>query len=184
MALIETFAGRLQKARSVNQTSNGYVSKVPTVTEPLGDAGTATGTSVIEMAAGTGSSQNLVKIMPYGVGANNTTFSFRVIGWQGIQNAGNVIPYLWVPVLLGEFACTLSSSAPGVAGATVVATEYFADTITQTYPAAATSSIEVVSNAADLIAHVVLDAKGCEKIELSFTTGGSATSCNALVSRY
>lgn len=181
--LLETLAGRLQKARSVNQTSAAFVSKVPTTTEPLGDAGTATGSSVINMVRDSGQSQNLIKIKPYGVGADDTTFSVRVIGWSAIQNAGNVIPFLWVPELLGEFLCTLSSYCPGVAGATVVATEYFADTISMTYPAAS-SSIDIASNGADCIAHVVLDAKGNEKIELSFTTGSSATSCNALISKY
>ena len=182
--LLETLAGRLQKARSVNQTSSSFVSKVPTTTTPLGDAGSATGASVLDMVRNSGESQNLVKIKPYGVGSNNTTFSVRVIGWAAIANAGNVISNLWIPELLGEFLCTLSSACPGVAGATVTDSEYFVDTITQTYPATATSSIEAVSNGADLIAHIVLDAKGNEKIELSFTTGSSATSCNALISRY
>jgi hypothetical protein len=182
--LLETLAGRLQKARSVNQTSAAFVSKVPTLTEPVGDAGTATGSAVIDMVKDSGLSQNLVKVKPYGVGANNTTFSVRVIGWSAVANGGNVIPNEWIPELLGEFACTISSSCPGVSGGVVAATEFFVDTITQTYPASATSSIEVVSNAADLVAHAVLDVKGNEKIELSFSTGSSATSCNALISRY
>ncbi len=39
-------------------------------------------------------------------------------------------------------------------------------------------------NAADMIAHIVVDMKGFTKIELTFSTGSSATSCNALIAKY
>lgn len=177
--LLETESMSFRKVRAVNQTSNGYVSKLPTATEPSGDAGTATGASVIDLAPKQGAAQNGLIVVFYGVGSNNNTFSARVIGWR-VTGENNVDTLLWIPVVLCEFAVTLSSTPIGVANKTIVATELFADTIALTY-GNDDVSVDIVSPAADIIAHAVLDLKGFMKAELSFTTGGSATSCNALV---
>lgn len=179
--LLETLSQSFRKARSTNQTSNGYVSKVPTATEPKGDAGTATGASVIDLATGGHYSQNAVLIVFYGVGSNNNTFSCRLIGWRQV-GANNALTDLWIPVPLFEVQVTLSSTPVGVAGHTIVATELFADTIALTGTTANDDvSIDITSPANDTIAHLVADVKGFTKIELSFTTGASATSCNALL---
>jgi hypothetical protein len=177
--LLETLSQEFRKARSVNQTSNGYVSKVPTATEPSGDAGTATGASVIDLGKGGSTAQNGLLAVFYGTGSNNNTFSARVIGWR---SAGSNAPdtMLWIPVVLVEFALTLSSTPAGVVGKTIVATELFADTIALTY-GNDDISVDIVSPAADIIAHAVLDLKGFQKVEFSFTTGGSATDCNSLL---
>ncbi len=179
MALLETYCSSFRKARSVNQTSNGYVSKLPTATEPSGDAGSATGASVIDIAPIGGVGQNGCRCVFYGVGSNNNTFSSRVIGWSSVGD-NDVNTKLWIPVILVEFAVTLSSTPIGVAGKTIVATELFADTITLTY-GNANVSVDIVSPAADIIASAIFDVKGFQKIEFSFTTGASATSCNALL---
>lgn len=183
--LIATQSSPFQKARLTNQTSNGYVSKIPTTTEPKGDANTATGASVIELGGKAGGPcQNAVLICPYGLHASvdGKTMSFRVIGWRCV-GLGGASPdtALWIPVKLVEFACTLSGTPVGVAGMTLIATEGFADTITLTGTTGNDDvSIDIVSPADDTIGHVVVDMKGSQKLELSFTTGGSATSCNAL----
>lgn len=184
--LLETLSSHFRKARSVNQTSNGYVSKIPTVTEPTGDAATATGASVIDIGTDGNYCQNGMIILPYGIGSNNQTMSVRVIGWRKVgltDGQGGATTTIWIPVVLAEFACTLSSTPIGIAGAQVLNTELFADTITLTY-GNNNVSVEIISPAADIIAHAVLDLKGFKKVELSFTTGGSATSCNALVAMY
>ena len=178
----KTLTQAFRKARSVNQTSNGYVSKVPKNAEPSGDAGTATGSSIIELAnqAVGDSVHDHVLICPYGTGANNTTFSMRVIGWR--QTFPGDSTSLWIPVTLGDFLCTLSSACPGVASMTIVATEFFADTIALTGTTAnAGVNVDVNSPANDTIGHILLDMSGFRKLELSFTTGGSATDANALI---
>jgi hypothetical protein len=117
--ILETFSVDLAKVRLVNQTSNGYVAKVPTKTEPLGDASSATGAAVIDTGNGGTFSQNSMLLRPYGTGANNTTFSFRVLGWAPIWDANHsVTTKMWVPILLAEFTVTLSSNIPGVAWGT------------------------------------------------------------------
>lgn len=177
---IETRSQRAFKARSVNQTSNGYVSKIATGTTPNGDAGTATGASIITLCHEGITGVSGAVILPYGVGSNNNTFSMRVIGWDRIGNDPNTL--LWVPVMLLEVQVTLSSSCVGVAGREVVATELFADTIALVGTSGNPNvSCEIISPANDTIAHLTLTFKGFAKAELSFTTGASATSCNALV---
>lgn len=180
-AVLQTISSDFNKVRSVNQTSNGYVAKIPTATEPAGDAATATGASIQEMRgvvfAGSGV-QNAVILMPYGTGSNNSTFSMRVYGWRPI-GLNTPTTALWIPALLCEVACTMTSTGPGIAGKIIVATELFVDTITITY-GNANVSVEAVSPANDLPAHIVVDLKGFPKFEATFTTGGSATDCNAL----
>ena len=180
MALLETFSMGFRKARSVNQNSNGYVSKIPTGTEPTGDAATATGASVIELGRMAGSpAQNGLIICPYGIGSDNNTFSLKVIGWRCVGE-NNLSTMLWIPVPLVVLACTLSGSAIGIVGKTILATELFADTISLT-KGNDDVSVDIVSPADDTIAHAVVDLKGFQKVEISFTTGGSATDCNALI---
>ena len=187
---LETVSEFLRKARSVNQSSGSFVSKVPTTTEPTGDAGNATGTSIIELVppgtqGGGGCVQNLVRIMPYGTGSATNTFSMRIIGWSKLPSSSPPQkPDLWVPVVLAELLCTLSS-VTGVAGSDVDNTQLFAGTIaivgTSGNPGV---SLDIVSPANSVIAHVVADMKGFQKLELSFSTGSSATDCNALVAKY
>lgn len=179
--LLETLSQSFRKARRVNQTSNGFVSKIPTPTEPSGDAGTATGGAVFDLAnpsAGGTVAQNSAIILPYAIGVNNNTFSVRIIGWR--VTGMNAETALWIPVVLAELAVTISSTPIGAAGKDVLDTELFADTITLT-TGNANVSIDVNSPADNTIAHVVVDLKGFQKLELSFTTGASATSCNALL---
>lgn len=192
--LIGTLSSPFRKARSVNQTSATFVQPLPTGTEPRGDAGTATGDSIFQLGpdacytengvlrtlpSAAGQSQNGVIIVPYGVATDNQTFSFRVIGWRVIGT--NPSTWLWIPVVLGEFLCTADSTLVGVAGKEVVATELFCDTITLVTGNANISN-DINSPAdGESIAHVVLDLKGFTKLQLSFETGSSATSCNALI---
>ncbi len=171
----------LRKARSVNQTSASPASKVPTIVEPSGDAGTATGAAVIELGDRLGGAQNFVRAMFYGVGTNNQTFSCRVYGWNGVVDTNTGIQ-LWVPALLAEVAVVLSSTIPGVANSQVLSTELFADTITITGTTAIQGTdIDLKSPANDQVALMVLDMFGFQKLEFAFSTDSSATSCNALL---
>jgi hypothetical protein len=166
-----------RQARSVNQTSNGFVSKVATNTTPSGDAGSATGASIIELGSNAGimSYPNAVVFVPYAVAASNNTFSVRVIGWTRYGDTSTT--WLWIPVTLCEIACTAGTS-PGVAAMNIDNTHLFADTVTLTTGDAASTLLS--SPADNTIASVMTDLRGAAKLEFSFTTGGSATSCNAL----
>lgn len=171
------------KLRSVNQTSNGFVAKIPTITMPVGDAGTATGASVFDLG-GTDAKpllegRSLIKIKPYAIATNNNTFSMRVIGWsQAIAGSK-----LWVPEFLVEVACTCSGTYPGIVGQDVLDTELFCDTLVITYGDLNANSVSSPTTDAG-IGNIICDLKGNQKFEATFTTGGSATSCNGLWSLY
>lgn len=170
--IIRTFHNDLRKARLVNQTSTTFVSKLPTVTIPNGDAGTATGASVIEIGNASFFGYPAVKVFLYGAGSNNNTLSCRLIGWE-------LVGGLWIPSVLCEIQGTLSTVLRGVVGQPVSATEYFADTMTLTY-GNANVSVELFSPANDIMAHAMVSVKDSRKLEFSFSRGSSATNCNAL----
>lgn len=178
--LLQTPGEAYRKGRSVNATNTSFASIIPTVTEPKGDAGTATGNSVIDCLNGAAHGAgvpNAVKLVFYGTGNDDTTFSVRLIGWNQIGDDVNT--NIWVPIILAEFGCTLSATV-GIAGRTVVATERFVDTIS-VITGNAGVGMDVVSPTAEEIASAVIDLKGAQKIELSYDMTG-ATGANALVS--
>lgn len=160
-SLVTTYS----KARTANDTASSFASKVATVTKPSG-----TGVITIEQIGRF--TRNNVVLLPYGAGADNNTMSVRVLNWREISG-------LWIPTIVCEVACTLSTSV-GVSAQAVLDTERFADTLTLTYGNAGVDC-QVFSPANNTPAHVVVDAKGASVLEVIFTTGGSATSCNALV---
>ena len=160
-------------ALATNATDNSFPSRIPTTTEPSGDG-------VVSVPNPSQISPTNVMILPFGVGSENHTFDLRVIGWRKVT--GSSLTSLWVPVVLGQFACTLCT-AIGVADTPVSASNRFADTISRTLGIENVSD-QIVSPAdeslADLIGHILLDAKGFSKIELNIDVG-TATSGNALV---
>lgn len=180
---IETLWTAFRKARSVNQTSNGYVAKNPTATEPVDDAATATGQASIGMRNGGLTVQNGLIILPYAVATDNQTFSMRVIGWRQLGSDPNT--FIWIPVLLVEVLCTADATLVGLTGRLIGTTEIFCDTIAIVGTSGnANVSCEIVSPADGVsVAHLMVDTKGFDRIECSFTTGASATSCNALIAQ-
>ena len=183
--LLETTAMNFRKVRSVNATDTSFPSKVPTITEPAGDAGTATGQAVVDLINGKSSApvQNLGKFIFYGTGDENDVFAARIIGWTVIRGVQNVTKDLWIPVVLAELTCTMSAT-PGIALAAVLSTELFVDTLVLV-TGNEDVSIDIVSPTADEIAHCVVDLKGFQKVEVTFdTTTGDPSGCNALVSLY
>jgi hypothetical protein len=178
--LLETLSQKWRVARSVNQTSAAFVAKIPTITEPTGDAGTATGASVIELSKDGQYSQNAVMLLAYGTNADENTLSSRVIGWRYVGTADDLgANRLWIPVLLAELLWT-TGTASGAVGGVLVANQLFADTVSIT-TGNANVSVEILSPTNNLIAWAIVDLKGFQKLEISFQTGGSATDCNALL---
>jgi len=165
------------KARKVNQTSASFVAKIPKAAEPIGDAGDATGSSIIEGSYLSKVNKAVMVLIPYGVGAANTTFSIQVIGWTVVDQGKSTQE--WIPVELCELLCTLGTMT-GIAGGAVLDTENFADTITLTF-GNDNVSVDRSSPANNGVGHAVVSLKSFAKFELSFQTGSSATSCNALI---
>lgn len=182
MLTIPRFLSRdFQKARSVNATNTTFASKVVTLTEPSGDAGTATGASVIDLCVGGNgvSAANEIVILPYGTGDADDVFDMRVIGWRCV---GRSATPTWIPVTLAGFTCTLSA-ATGVAGGALVVAELLCDTIALTGTSGNDDiSIDIVSPANDTAAHVTVKLKGFQKIELIFDmTTNNPTGANCLI---
>jgi len=189
--LLNTRASQWHLARATNQTSSAFVSKVPVYTEPTGDTNDATGSSIIDLthtsegSPQTGPAQNGVCACFFGVGTNAQTFSARIIGWSaiGTDRKSAVTPdnRLWVPIVLAELLCTIKSAIHGVANTVLGTNQFFADTIAVVGTAANQGvGVDIVSAGNTTIAHVFCDLRGSQKLEFSFSTGSSATSCNAL----
>ena len=181
--IVETLCGNGFKARadnssgtSQNSTDATFPSRIPTGTKP-------SGVGVIEMSTDNSIlTSNGLRVKPYGTGSENNTFSMRVIGWEKTEsNPFDANKTLWSPAVLCELLCTLSTVV-GVAGRCIVATERFADTITITTGNAGVT-LDVVSPTGNVIAHALVDTKGHRLVELTFSTGSSATDMNALVAK-
>lgn len=107
-----------------------------------------------------------LRLLPFGTGSDNATFTLQVVAWSNVSG-------LWVPSILYEATCTLSTSV-GVAGAAVVATERFADTITSTANKGnANVDVVVLSPADNTPGHVVIDVKGAEMVEVRAAAGNA-----------
>lgn len=193
-----TLSMAFRKARQTNATDNGFPARVPTKTAPTGkgdNVAQATASAVFNLAGTpsvdgrveTESWHNRIIVVPFGVGSDTNTFSVRVIGWRRAYERDSDMrddTALWVPVTLAEFSVALSTPT-GAAGSVIGVTNLFADTITLTGTSGNDDiDISITSPADNTIAHAVIDLKGFQKVELTFTTGGSATSCNALVAYY
>jgi hypothetical protein len=190
--LIETTAQPFRKLRTTNSTDASYPTRTPTNTAPsgIGDAAAQTTSAVIDLTAAQpkdGPSQNTVLLVPFGVGSDTNTFKMRVIGWRvAYERAAeeNPLTALWVPVILGEFTCTLSTPT-GATGTIISTSNRFCDTITIVGTSANDDvSVDIVSPANDTIAHVALTLKGSQKLEVTFDLNSSATSANTLFARY
>jgi hypothetical protein len=169
--LIETLSGPFRKAKATNATDTSFPSRIPTLTEPSGDG-------VHNLAQdGQGLAQNRAVIVPYALGDDDDVFALRIIGWRAV---GTGPTRLWIPVILGELTCTVST-AIGIAGAEVLNTERFADTL-----AIVTGGngdwIDVNSPTGNIIAFATVNLHGFQKVEFTFdATTGDPTSMNALV---
>ena len=156
---------KFAKARTTNATDTSFASKVPTTTKPSGEG-------VINLKREARASQ-WVELVPYGTGDANDVFEMWVIGWREIDG-------LWVPKRLVKLTCTLGAMT-GVAGASVLATELFCDTVTASM-GISNVSYELYSPADDTACHVKVQTGGNELLELIFdATTGDPTGMNCLV---
>jgi hypothetical protein len=171
-----------KKALTTSSTATSFATKIPTITPP-------TGVGVIDMSAA-----NFIphfgQFLFYGAGADDTTFDVRLIAWNPIGTAVNNV--LWIPQVLCSLTCILGTSV-GIAGASVIDTDRFADsivvhatvapqpTLTDVVSAAAATrgTIEIFLPSNNLIAYAQVPLRGARKLEVSFDMTG-ATNGNAL----
>jgi hypothetical protein len=193
---LATLCGPLLKLRGTNTTDTSFPSRIPQAAEPsgIGDAAAQTTSAVFDVGrldskAGVevASEKNSIKIVPFGAGSDDTTFSMRVIGWQRAfkrsADRNDDLEGLWVPQTLAEFACTLCTSV-GIAGRSAINTDRFVDTITLTGTSGNDDvDVSITSPADNTIGHVIIDLKAVQKVEITFDMTG-ATSGNAFVSMY
>jgi hypothetical protein len=172
----------LKKALAANASTASFASKVATIIEPVNDG-------VLNLRDSGGVVTPMwVKLLPYGLGADEDGYSLRLLGWQKLGTGPGPNDVLWIPQALAEVACVLSQ-AVGVAAAPLLNTERFADTITVTTQAlftdvdsggaSARGTLEVYSPTADLIAWFKVPIQGVEKLELQFsrTVGTPTMNC-------
>lgn len=160
-----TYVSRFVRARATDSADATFPSRVATTTAP-------SGTGVISSPFFGQRAPALAQIIPFGAGADNSTFDLQVIGWRPTFNG------LWIPNVLVQAACTLCT-AVGVGTSDVPSTSRFVDTISLTLHNANVDA-SVLSKTNDTIGSFVVDAKGCQLIEVIFDLG-TATGANALV---
>ena len=195
-ALLETMTSGLWRYRVTNSTDASFPTRIPILSElgptGIGDAVAQTTFSIFDLSPKQGdplgtSQLNRVKILPFGTGADDATMKMRLYVWDVVRSrsGGDVLSKrVWVPILLAELLCTLSTQV-GLAGGNLIATERLADTIAiESTSANQGVSIDVVSDANNTGAHIIADLKGGQKMELTFDRNASATACNALVGFY
>lgn len=155
------FAQNLRRAHTTSP-AGALPAIAATTTQP-------SGTGVVQAPAPSGWVPRWLRLLPFGTGADNATFTLQVLGWTCIDS-------LWVPTILFEAVCTLSTFV-GIAGQPVTNSERFADTIGA--PAKGTAGVDcvVLSPADNTPASVQVDCKGCSIIEVR--VGGTANG-NAL----
>jgi hypothetical protein len=137
---------------TTNSTATGTT---PVVTTP--SVATTDGIVLVKDA-------NLAKLLFYGAltGAGDadgrTMTDTRVYTWSEVAQD------TWVPTLVGAFNMTLGG-AVGVAGGVVIATEYFAETITLVD---GDESCRIISGIADDIGSLTIDLEGAYYLQVVF----------------
>lgn len=164
MTPLGTICNSFAKALTANTTANAFAARGDTLTEPTGDG-------VIDLAAGAGKTAvSSVLFRFFGAGSDDQTGSVRV---YGVRRSGSA----WVYTLLFQGTFTLST-AVGVAGGPVGAAERYADTVARTTGVENVAD-QIVSPTGNVAAHLLLDAKGHQKLFVEPIVG-TATSVNAL----
>lgn len=149
-------------ARSSNSTNASFSAVTPATSKSADDEGVVR------------SPPNHVVVLPFGTDANDEAFDCRLIGWRSLSTQGSLYP-----IHLGTVTATLSSSLTSLSGETPNGTsDLLADTLTAS---SGSSNLDIVEGVTDQVpAHALVDARGCELVELLFALD-TAASANALV---
>jgi hypothetical protein len=179
-----------------NPNNNGYPTRIPTTTPPwqgnTGSGVVTAGDGVVmvggdQSPSGAGATApRYLQLVPYGVGSDTNTFSLTVLGWRP-TNLGKGVS-LWVPTPICSCACTIASGLPGIANADLGTTAFFSKLLAVTggplLVSAGTAPVSddwfSITGTAVGAGFLQVPTLGFYCMEVIFTTGGSATSCNSL----
>lgn len=180
----------LSKVRSVNSNASAFFANSDTVTEPVGDQGTAAGVTIIEVGLkGNGIVPRYLELWPYALGNAGDTFSLRVVAWQRTLPQLASGQFQWTAEEMCEIACTLGTST-GVAGGNVLNTELYVTTITivneETITADVTrqGTVLVFSPGNNQKAHIRIELEGIEKLQIDLKQTLNTPLMNALFRFY
>lgn len=170
---IDTRSIPLKAVRGTNSTASSITEPIPTTTVPTGDGVIPMGETFGEECA------NSLKLIPYGTTTSGNAFTMKVYQWDVVPPIRSTIGGLplYVPTLLASFTVTLGN-VTGVAGTDVNASQLFATTITLTTGNANVSN-EIISPGSNVLAHIIVDAKGSQFVEIR-TAVSTATDANCL----
>lgn len=179
---IDTRSGPFAVTNSSNVSAASITFPLPTLTRPSGDGVIMMGGDQMHMGA---LAPNSLILVPFGTGSATQTFTLNAYGWRETTGATGTAgttgtQSLWVAYELATFTCTLST-VPGITGTDVNASQLFAGTITLGVGNANVSN-EIISPTGNVIAHIILDAKGSRFVELRFAKGTN-TDCNCLAAK-
>ena len=154
-----------------NSTSTAFPSLVNTLTRPATVQG-----DYFTVACGQYSD---LALCPFGEGADDSTFDFRIVGWSQVVNGmGNSTPVVWKPTTIFRGTATLSTSV-GVADATQTDVERDADTITAGSPVITPSLYTIYSPADNTPAMLIINVLDFELMAVYFDrTGATAANLN------
>lgn len=158
----------LKRACTSNKSDSSFPSKIPVLSQPV------TGSGIIDVIG----DNDALDLFPYGTGADNTTYSMRVIGWSLLELTPSATTPLWIPQIIAELLCT-NSAAVGVTLSPLTSSERFADTITL----GAGGIAVLYSPANDTPAMATVSITGFRKVEFTFDMTG-ATDANVLYRQY
>lgn len=171
-----------------NVTGSSYPSRAPTTVRPdLVTSGVVSqGDGVIACGhIGAETLPHLI-LVPFGVGTSSNTFLMTVLGWRptklGVLGA---LP-VWIPAVLGTYQITLGS-ATGVSGGEITTSSLFNTSDSVTLGPSFVSGVSPVSldwlamsPGSNSIGFIKQPTMGFRFVEVIFSTGSSATSCNCL----
>lgn len=163
--ILTTASDYWRKVLTTNSTASAFVVPSDVASDP-------TGAGYISIVAATVDAPNNMLFKFFGAGSNNQTGSVRIYGVRrqfGLQ--------VWDHTLLFGGQFTLST-AVGVAGGLVSATERYADTLTRDLGIENVAD-ELLSPTSDIPAWLMVDAKGFQKLYVELIVG-TATSANAV----
>lgn len=173
-AVLKTCAGSMRPVFAADSTESGALA----LTDRLGPPGGAVNSGVFP----TGTTPGVVRIYPFGQGADNSDFTVYVIGWRSAPLASPRSEAQWHPVILCAFTATLSAFE-GVEGGLVDDDRRWADTLSDPVAGMGTINIDCSkrSPGGDLSgAMYVVDLQGSAYVQI-YTRLGTATHANALV---
>ena len=158
-----------------NSTDADFGVITPTTTKPATvDSATPTANQLVADVSG----QKAVLIF-FGQDTDGDQLTARVTLWRKTDGATP----LWVPHVVGQFELTLGA-AVGVAGAQVINTEFFVDTITEVGTTWDDALVSVSSAADNTTASAYIDTAGYELMQVDFDInlagGTDGTAANVL----